>query len=687
MAKLIEVHVCPGGNDRAAGTSKSPLATIEKGLTVLRAKRKQASQPAGGKLILHKGTHFLRRPIVLKPADSGITRKNDSALAYPSSDQPLTITSADGEQAVISGGQLITGWRQATINGVSAWAARVPAKLLARGFHSLWVNGRRAARTRLPREGYFQIEKLADPAPKGFAIPKGTEQRRFIYRQGDLTDYANLQDIEFVGLHFWIASRISLAALDSAKRLVTLAWTVRLSLTDDFSGQNAIYYLENVREALTEPGQWYLDRAQQTLYYIPRPGEQMQAAQIIAPFLSELLRLEGDPASGRFVEHVHLQRLTFSHNEYDASQDELQAVPQAACHVPGAVMVRGARYCSIDHCQFQHIGSYGLDVAGGSYDCRVTHSEFSDLSAGGIKIFHDYRDGVAGWDKNATYRQEPLSLPQCQRIIISDNHIHDGGHRDRQAVGVLVGRCSGIQVIHNHIHDLDYTGISVGWVWGYAPSDTFGNIIEYNHIHDIGRGTLSDMGGIYTLGVQTGTRIGHNLIHDIESRGYGGWGIYPDEGSSFMLIENNLIYRTKSASLHIHYGMGNIVCNNILALGRMESLALSRSDNHDAFNFYRNIVFCEHGTLFGVTPDGTNNTEIRATFSNNLYWCNGTKPVFSGGRSFKQWQKAGYDANSIIAPPGFRDIAADDFALASNSPAITQIGFIPFDLKNVGPRK
>jgi len=147
------------------------------------------------------------------------------------------------------------------------------------------------------------------------------------------------------------------------------------------------------------------------------------------------------------------------------------------------------------------------------------------------------------------------------------------------AIGVWVGQSSRNTISHNHIHDLFYTAISVGWTWGYAPNQCAGTLIEFNHLHHIGKDMLSDMGAIYTLGVQPGTVIRNNLIHDVQSFTYGGWGIYTDEGSSNLVIENNIVYRTKSAGFHQHYGRENLVRNNIFAFGKEFQLMRTRAEH------------------------------------------------------------------------------------------------------------
>jgi parallel beta-helix repeat protein len=220
----------------------------------------------------------------------------------------------------------------------------------------------------------------------------------------------------------------------------------------------------------------------------------------------------------------------------------------------------------------------------------------------------------------------------------------------------------------------------VGWTWGYAANQSKGNIIEYNHLHDIGKEMLSDMGGIYTLGEQPGTRIRNNLIHDIASFTYGGWGIYPDEGSSDMLIENNIVYHCKSAGFHQHYGRENLVRNNVWAFNRENQLMRTRVEPHVSFIFERNIVYFDEGRLLG-----SNWTGDKFTMKDNLYFDTRGTGIRFAGMSFDEWQASGQDKDSVIADPLFANAGNFDFRLRPESPAL-KMGFQQIDMSTVGPR-
>ena len=268
--------------------------------------------------------------------------------------------------------------------------------------------------------------------------------------------------------------------------------------------------------------------------------------------------------------------------------------------------------------------------------------------------------------------------------MVDNNWIHDGGKKYPAAVGVIIQRSSYNTVSHNEISDIYYTGVSLGWSWGYQPSSANHNVIEYNHIHDIGKYVLSDMGGIYSLGISPGSVERYNLIHDVYSYSYGGWGLYTDEGSSDMLLENNVVYNCKTGGFHQHYGKENRVQNNIFAFATEANIIRSRDEEHISFFFEHNIIIFDNGKPLGST---WKNGKFDMNF--NCWW-DTAHPDFTFGiggdvqKTFAEWQAAGHDTQSIVADPLFENAAARDFRLKPESPAITKLGFKPIDISTAG---
>lgn len=704
---LIEFFVALNGNDAWSGRLASPnakktdgpFATIPAAQQAVRALKVDGKLPCPVRILVRGGTHFLAAPLALTPEDSGSPAPMGEWGQVQGPERTVTYAAYPGEKPVLSGGRAITGFTptQLKIEGrtIDCWVADVPdVRAGRRGswfFTQLWVNGRRARRTRLPKQGLFRlVEPLGEVHWKG-EIHKVlfTGQDQFRFRRGDLKAWRNPRDVEFVALHFWIDSRARFDRINHVDCIAHLQGRSRMRLTDDFSHQGATYYVENMIEALDAPGQWYLDSSLGKVYYLSHPGESVERVEAIAPRLTHLLEINGDLASGKPVSHVVFEGLTFSHSEWTPDEASRTATPQAACHVPGAVRVHHGKLVRFERCSVAHVGTYGVEIDKASTDVTLAACAITDLGGGGVKVWHEAApkakstSGGSGADMSCG--------ASCTRITVEDCLISDGGYRHHQAVGVLIGRCPGNKIVHNHIHNFDYTGISVGWTWGYAESSAYGNIIEHNHVHDIGRGMLSDMGGIYTLGVSPGTRIRFNVFHDVESRGYGGWAIYTDEGSTDILIEKNLAYRTKSQGFHQHYGRDNIVRNNIFAFGREAQIARSRLEGHRSFDFSRNILYFDNDgkVLAGNWKghgDGRGEANLGVTMGRNLYFHRGGKPLDFAGADFKAWQQRGVDRESIVADPLFVNPAKGDFRLKPGSPAIA-LGFEPWDLSDVGPRR
>jgi hypothetical protein len=707
--KALELFVSPNGNDAWSGRrptpnarrTDGPLATLAAVQRAVRRLRKGPNSSTSVRVNVRGGTYFLDKPLVFGPGDGGspMIRKQWRIEAQ---EAPVTYCAYRNERPVISGGKLITGWKNAVLDGKKVWVAPVPAARAGKwNFRQLFVGGRRAFRPSLPsragegdtsqRRGPERVFRVKDlPGgwpPRGSWRPGNTA---FEYSPGDIEPWHNLTDVEVVALHLWMESRVRLSGVDPAKRLATVSPATDMAMiVTHITPQPGPYYIENVREALA-PGQWYLDRPVGKLYYMPLPGERIAGTRIIAPVLEQVMILNGEPREGKWIDALHFEGLTFAHAEWRGWGDKPN-FGQASHGIPGGVVVKASRGCSFRNCRMTQMGDYGLELLDGCRDVTVQGCLVDDNGGGGIKVWHASRG------ENPRLPAPPVD--SCRRISILDCEIANCGHIYHSAVGVLIGRCSGNRVLHNHIHHLYYTGISVGWTWGYGDeNNAYGNVVEHNHVHHIGQGMLSDMGGIYTLGLSQGSRIRHNVFHDVVARDYGGWGIYPDEGTTGMLIENNLVFRCNRSSFHQHFGRDNLVVNNIFAFAGCTQLAITRNEPHMTAIFRRNIVYFNEGTMVGAPEAGFMEggcSPRNVTLENNLYWHAGGGEVDFLGRSLAQWRKLGFDAGSVEADPKFvgprtrsKDPARwriEDFRLRPNSP-VFKLGFREFDLSQVGPR-
>ena len=603
-----------------------PIKTLAEARDAVRAQRR-AGASGTSTIQIRDGVYFLKETLLLTPEDSNTVWE-----------------AAPGARPAISGGRWISGWKKGS---GPLWTADAGELY----FHQLFVSGRRAQRARTPNFGFYRID---GPSPTG-------KPMRLHYSGNEIKPQWAGSGAEAVGLLAWADFRMPIVSVDETTHEATLTLDPRPSNQES----DARYYIENAPDGLDSAGEWYLNRATHTVSYWPMAGENMQTEQTVAPALVELVRLEGKPEQQQFVRNVTFRGLKFEHADW--SMDEKgYADTQAAIPAAAAIVGIGALDTRIEKCTVAHSGGYAIFFGRGSKRTQVLASEMFDLGGGGVKLGEQQQFASDG--------------EQNYENVVADNHIHDLGLVYAPAVGVWVLQSGRNQIVHNHIHDLFYTAISVGWTWGYGPNQSQGNTIEYNHIHDAGKEMLSDMGGIYTLGVQPGTRIRNNLIHGIASFTYGGWGIYPDEGSSEMLIENNIVYNCKSAGFHQHYGRENVVRNNIWALNRENQLMRTRAEPHISFTFERNIVYFDQGRLLG-----SNWTGDQYVMKGNLYFDTRSREIQFAGERFEQWKAAGHDAGSMVADPLFVNAGNFDFRLRPDSPAL-KLGFQQIDMTTVGPR-
>jgi hypothetical protein len=661
-AAPVEFHVSSAGNNANAGDANAPFADPVRARDAVRALKQQAggSLKSPVHIVLHGGTYA---PLELLPEDSGTV------------DCPAIWMSAPGTKPVLSAGQQLGGWKQATLNGRSVWSAAAPPLAPSREtYRAIWINGRRARPARFPDKGYLKVESLPDKTAKW-----NEGQQRFGFKAGDLKAWPGAADAEAVVFNRWVESHLPIRSIDESTRTISFTKVARFQLEPGDP-----YYLQGAAEFLDKPGGWWLDRKAGVIYYMPLPDEDMAKALVVAPMGHHVLRLMGDLSTGKAVEHVIFRGLTFSHTDWgypvvlrattSTTSPAVGGFPQAAAIVPGAVYAQAMRNCAFEQCAFTQLNTYAIELAQACSANRISRCEMSDLGAGGVKIGQMQ---IRPDKKDQTFANE-----------VSDCHIHDGGLVFDAAIGIWVGQSYDNRIVHNHIHDFHYTGISLGWTWGYDPKAlATGNLVEFNHVHHIGmrqgetEPLLSDMGGIYTLGLHTGTIIRNNIFHDITGRKYGGWGIYFDEGTTNIVAQNNLVYRTTHGGFHQHYGKDNTVRNNIFAFGRDAQVQRSRIEEHRSFTFERNVVLWDKGPLFAG-----NWSKLNVAFANNLYWWGSGADFKFGPHALEQWKKLGMDQDSLIADPLLVDPAKGDFGLRDGSPA-AKIGFVLPDWSKAGPRR
>jgi len=659
--KLIR-FVAPQGNDSWTGKvaepnvekTDGPWQTLEHARDELRKLRaaNQGALPAAAEIRLRAGVYALAQPFTLTPEDSG------------TKERPVSFVAAEAQPPVLSGGKTLRGFHEETVNGKKSWSIDVPEVKDGKWVpHACWINGRRAVRARHPNDGWLKIESL----PAEQVTAKYNEgQTRFVYKAGDVPNIAKTEDVNVVVAHFWVTGRYGLKQLEPESRTIHLTAKSgrRLSETGD-QKTLARYWLENAIEFLDAPGEWFLDRPAGKLYYLPHDGEKLASATAVLPVLEQVMLIQGDPANNKFVRYVNFQGLEFAHTNWWPKPTH-PADAQAAATATAAVQAEGLHDSQFTACRVAHTTAYALHLTGGCQHNKISKCTMHDLGAGGARIGEMKIRAEANW--------------QTQENEVSDCEIGDGGHDFGAGIGVWVGHSPKNLIAHNHIHDFYYTGISLGWTWGYMNSPASDNIVEYNHVHDLGKSLLSDMGGIYTVGARPGTIIRYNVFHDIAAQAYGGWGIYYDEGSTGVVAENNLVYNTTHGGFHQHFGKENVFRNNIIVDGRDAQIRVTRVEPHRSYTFERNVVVYHQGKLL----DG-NYDKADVAQDHNLFWKVGGEVLFNNLK-LADWQAKGRDQHSLVADPKFVAPDKHNYQLAPDSPA-KQVGFVPFDVSTAGPRK
>ncbi len=654
----VDLYVATNGKDQWSGKlarpneqhSDGPLATLKGARNAIRKLKANGEMDGPVHVKIMPGQYILTEPLELNPNDSG----NPKA--------PISYEAGGNEKPLFNGGRKIQGFR---LGKGGIWEVRIPE--VGEGkwyFEQLFVNGRRAIRAREPNKFYFYMTDIKEEVLATGGDRRAKSARQTFQTQSEplellkKLDTKDLQDVNLVVYHNW----------DNTRRFLEKIENDRISTAGEGMKSwnpwknNTPYHLENFRDALNAPGEWFLSR-EGTLYYYPRDGEQIDQCEVYAPIAERFIQIQGDLHANKFVEHVTFKGLVFHYGQWVTPAKGFEPA-QAAAPIEAMIQADGAKQIQILDCELAHFGIYGIWFRQACQSNTVARCYVHDFGAGGIRV------GEMEFRQNDPTR--------TSHNVIDNNIIRHGGRIFPCAVGVWVGHSGDNQVTHNEIADLFYTGISVGWRWGYAESPAKRNLVSYNNVHHIGWGVLSDMGGIYTLGPSEGTVVSNNVFHDIYAYSYGGWGLYTDEGSTGIVMENNLVYNVKNGGFHQHYGKENIIRNNILAFSKLYQVQATRVEKHLSFTFQNNIVYWKTGHLYQGPWD-----KVQHILKNNVFWIAGGGKVDFLGSNLEAWQAKGNDLDSVIADPLFENPDQYDFRLKSDSPALKS-GFKPFDYSKAG---
>ena len=514
------------------------------------------------KVIIHlaPGTYFLYEPLRFRPEDSGLNIESNNA--------------------VISGGIQIKSWKK---QGKLLVADVPDFNGRPIDFRQLWINGTKGIRARDVSD-FEQMHRIRSYDKKNHIlwVPKSSVAKIM------KAPYA-----EMVLHEMWCTSNLRIKSLtiqgDSAavrfhdpeaKLQFEHPWPSPMTPN---TGHPSPFYLTNAKELLDEPGEWYHDIRERKLYYMPRQGETVKEA--IVPVLQTLVEFIG--TAEHPVQNITMKGITFSHTTWMRPSEKGHVPLQAGMYLveayklrpqkerpnnhkldnqgwlgraDAAVEIRYAEDINFADCRFEHLGGSGLDYVLACRRGTTTNCTFTDIAMNGYVSGSFSPEGL---ETHLPY--VPTDFREvCTDQTISNNEFYDVTNEDWGCVAIAAGYVNGITIDHNTIHDVSYTGISLGWGWNRDLVCMRNNKVHENLIYNYAQ-HMYDCAGIYTLGNQPGTLISENVVRDIAIPSYvhdpNHWFyLYTDEGSSNITIRDN--WTPEEKFLKNANGPGNVWENN-----------------------------------------------------------------------------------------------------------------------------
>ena len=557
-----EIYVSLQGNDKNPGTKEAPFNTLNRAIKQAREwRRLNWPEVAGGIYIrLEEGVYAQRNSLFLRPEDSGTP------------DSPTVICAVDGAHPVISGGVAVTGWKRGCNHPAvpeklkqKIWSAEAPLIGNRRvETRQMWVNGHKVQRAaQFPDGG---LERMIDfnPEEQTITIP--------VSQSVNPERLQNAGQLEMIVHQRWAIAILRVKSIDAKDGQAVVRFHEPESHLEFahpwpqpvIGGEkgNSSFCLTNALELLDQPGEWFQEYPSGTIYYYPQAGENMETAEVIIPALETLVTIDG--TLSRPVKHIQFNGITFAHTSWmrpsfqghvtlqggfpllDAYKLQEPGLPEKAelenqawiIRPETAIRVRGAEHIDFKHCTFRHLSSTGLDYEWAVTASSVEDCQFTDIG-GTALLVGAFPDG--GFETHIPFI--PADVRElCSHITIRNNFISNVTNEDWGCVGIGAGYVRNMDISHNEVCHLNYSGICVGWGWTSLESGMCNNRIEANYVHHFAR-RLYDAGGLYTLSNQPGSVMRNNRIEHLIEAPYAtndrAFYIYLDEATDGYTMENN----------------------------------------------------------------------------------------------------------------------------------------------------
>lgn len=723
-----DIFVSPDGDDSNTGISEQEaLATIDEAINRIRnmGRRKQpdgplvpnfygnATSPHGDEIAAHlnelvdpvnvillPGNHFLEDTVVIdKLVDGnihfigqwaeGAEAELQSRLQTHGND-PLWMDPPSDLMPVVSGGRIIDGWQSTTLNGVTAWVAEIPD--VANGewyFNQLFVDGRRAERSRWPKQGWFRMDEVDNETRLNFRVSERDT------RDVAIENWTNLEDVQTVVIHRWVETRMRTGNFDSGTRWVDLlppapdpVFDLNASHPTHGAGL-APYFFDGVFETMSEPGEWYLNRDNGRLYYIPLPDQAMESTSVIAPRLKELFRVSGtdfvSTGKNERIWNVGFNRIAFLHTMVDDFALHTGTGNSPYNSGRGAIHFQYARAPYVEACLFGHVGEWGVEFGQETVGGRVSSNIFRSMAFGAFKM----------WQNNQINNlQERTGWAH-----IHDNDIFGFAQYWLGGVGLMAHETVFTSIEHNHIRSAPHNGLNASG-GGRLLRFGFANEVRKNLVHDIGQGVLSDLTAIRVSGKSPHSVVEGNVAYNVNARDYSAIHIYLDGESEYWTVRHNWIYGSNDRSINMK-GWSHKIYDNVLAFAGWHLVNRRNSDTRAPFSeefplmervppeFERNIFTQQGMGIAYIWMDYEDIINPWAYSDKNLFW-DMTDNIWVGGfrQGLDEFQAdQDMDLNSLQTDPMFVDPLRGDFRLQENSPAISELGFPALDNRDAGIRK